>query len=112
MNLDEIKRILGLSGREARDFESNYFEVEDEIMELIDLYSKYAEMIERRNQLHTQLARYNFNIHETWMELHKNAISLSSYRAEVNLREIGLESNFSKRMNEIIDSYLLIENFA
>ncbi len=81
-------------------------------MELIDLFRKNQEMMERKYRLHSQLARFSFDIYETWMELHKNAITLSSYRAEINLRSIEIEEVFRKRLDEIIDNYVLIEKFS
>lgn len=110
--MEELERILDLTEEERKEFQENYFEYEDEIMELVEVYRKHQEMSMRKNHLHSQVARFNFDIYETWMELHKNAITLSSYRAEANLRSIELEKSFTKRMNEIIDKYVLIEKFV
>lgn len=81
-------------------------------MELVELYRKNVEMRERKNHLHSQMARFTYDIYETWMELHKNAITLSSYRAEINLRGINIEENFRKEVDEIIDKYVMIEKFS
>ncbi len=112
MDTAEIEGILGLGELEKKILRENYFDLEDEIMELIGLYRKHEEMSRRKIDLHSRIAGHNFDIYETWMELHKVAISLSSYRAEVNLRSISLENNFSTRLNEIIEKYLLLEKFA
>lgn len=112
MDLEEIEKVLHLSEAEKAEFQNNYFEYEEEVMELINLYTKHKEMSQTKNDLHARMARCSYDIYETWMELHKNAISLSSYRAEANLRGITMEYNFSRKMNEIIDKYLLIEKFV
>ena len=112
MILDKLDDIMDLDDSEREEFRDNYFQYEDEIMELVKLYQKNQEMSEKKIRLHSQLARINFDIYETWMELHKNAITLSSYRAEINLRSIDIEKSLMKKLDEIIEKYVLIEKFA
>lgn len=103
---------MDLKSGDRKELETNYFDYEDQIMELLDLFHKNQEMRERKNFLHSQMARFNFDIYDTWMELHKNAITLSSYRAEVNLRSIDLEESFRKDVDSIIEKYVLMEKFS
>lgn len=111
MIIEEIEGVLDLTEEEKEEFQDNYFEYEDDIMELIELYREYNENIRNKSSLHSKLARYNYDIYETWMELHKNAISLSSYRAEVNLRGISLEPEFLQKLDDVIEKYVMIEKF-
>lgn len=111
MIVDELEKILDLSESEKKIFRDNYFEYEDTIMELITVYRRYVSLLSEKSRLHTNMARYNFDIYETWMAVHKNAISLSSYRAEANLRNLKVESSIWDRLNEIIEEYVLIEKF-
>lgn len=112
MILEEIENLLDLNLEEKEELRENYFEYEEEIMELIEMYRKYNEFLAKKNRLHSLMARYNFDIYNTWMELHKNAISLSSYRAEANLRGIPMDKQFFHKMNELIDKYVLMVKFT
>lgn len=112
MILKELEKLIDISDDEIEELRNNYFEYEEEIMEILDLYRKYSERLMEKSRLHSILARHTYDIHTTWMELHRSAISLSSYRAEANLRGIPMEKDFFRRMNELIDKYLILEKFT
>lgn len=103
---------MDMSEEERDELRENYFDYEEEIMEIVELYRKYSERFQEKSRLHSVMARYNYDIYNTWMELHKNAISLSSYRAEANLRGLPMDTDFFKRMNVLIDKYVLIAKFT
>jgi hypothetical protein len=92
---------------ELNENEAAYSELVDSLKEE---HSRYLENLEAISKLHTQFATINYEVHEKFMNTHKNAIVMKSYLAEIKMLGIQIDFDLSEA-NRILDHYLMINEF-
>ena len=114
MTDDNILRILsgdGFSDKETGIIRQSYAEYEDLLKELEAQIELHNRLREKLNDLHTKYARYSYELYETYMAVHINAISISARRGELSLMGKEIPKAIQEDMDSLLDQYTIITKF-
>lgn len=103
----DIARILNLTENER-----NYYDEEalsDEISELKKELEKFYSTNARRLKLQSEYARLNYEIYESYMSTHQNAIAISGMYSELKIAGKALNKKNIEEIESILDSYLMFD---
>ncbi len=106
---NDITRMLNLSEAELKHFDES--EVSEEIAELREEFEKFHSMNSRRLKLQSDYARLNYEIYETFMSTHQNAIAMSGMFSELRIAGRKPDKETIEEIEAILNGYLMFEGF-
>lgn len=106
MDID-IARILNLTEDELRAYDEDA--LSEEISELKSEFEKFYRANSRRLRLQSEYAKLNYEIYESYMGTHQNAIAISGMYSELRIAGKGLAKRSIEDIEDILDSYLLLD---
>ncbi|MHB1492896.1 MAG: hypothetical protein ACYCSG_03345 [Thermoplasmataceae archaeon] len=110
IDITQLRNILFVSQDDQKELAENEAAYSELVDSLNEEHSRYLENIESISKLHSQFATINYDVHEKFMNTHKNAIVIKSYLAEIKMLGIPIKFDLSEA-NHILDHYLLINEF-
>ncbi len=110
INLEKLQTILFISEEEKKELMGNDEEYREQLRLLMEEHRQYLDNLEIVSKLHSQLAVINYDVHEKFMNTHKNCIVLKSYLAELKLLGIPIGSGMDE-INRLMEHYLIIREF-
>ncbi len=105
---DFLMQITGLSEEEYREIHENPEKYGASVNKLLETYKDYMKLVKTRSELESRIASLKYRHSEIFMEVHRNAIILSSLRSNIRLMGLSFDPDRLIRLNEILDEYLLI----
>lgn len=102
----DIESLINLSEEERLKFDRD--DHEDEIIELLEEAEKYYKMNSDRLRLQSEYAKLNYEIYESYMSTHQNAIAISGMYSELRISGKKLSPEMLQKVEDILDSYLII----
>lgn len=102
----DLARILNLTDEDLLHFDAEY--LSEELQELTEEYKKFYRMNSRRLKLQSEYAKLNYEIYESYMSTHQNAIAISGMYSELRIGGRSLEVEFKGEIEQILDSYLML----
>ena len=109
-NLEKLQTILFISEEEKKELLENESEYREPLRLLLEEHKQYLDNLEILSKIHSQLAVINYDVHEKFMNTHKNSIVLKSYIAELKMLGIPIGSGMDE-INRILDHYLIIREY-
>ncbi|MCL4328194.1 MAG: hypothetical protein M1151_00960 [Candidatus Thermoplasmatota archaeon] len=106
-----LKKILHLSAEEERELKENPGRYEDLVSRLMEAYEVSSGVLSERLKLESRYAILNFEIYQTFSEVHKNALVISALFSETKMKKLDLGKEAVDKINVILDRYLFVERF-
>ncbi|MDS0256770.1 hypothetical protein ApAK_03635 [Thermoplasmatales archaeon AK] len=107
MNREEIIQALGYEVSETELEQIGHIDA-DLVIKLLETYREYSVLIRLKNELLTQIARLNYELYETYMDVHITAIRISGLLSILRLSNVNIPDDVLERANRIMDGYLMI----
>ncbi|HLH85431.1 MAG TPA: hypothetical protein VKU79_01025, partial [Thermoplasmataceae archaeon] len=107
MNSEEIIQALGYEVSETELKQIGHIDA-DLVRKLLETYREYSVLIRLKSELLTQIARLNYELYETYMDVHITAIRISGLLSILRLSNVNIPDDVLESANRIMDGYLMI----
>ena len=105
---DFLMQIIGLAEKECSEVLENPEKYGAAANKLLETYRDYMKLVKTRSELESRAASLKSRHSEIFMDVHRNAIILSSLRSNIQLLGLSLDQDKLRRLNEILEEYLMI----
>ncbi len=103
----DMGRILNLTEEELEYFTRN--SMDDEVSDLLSELTKYYEMNGRKLRLQSEYAKLNYELYDSFMSAHQNAIAISGMYSELKMAARKLSSARIEKIEYLLDRYLILD---
>ena len=110
IDIGKLQNIVFISEDEKMELMENEGEYKELVRLLMEEHKQYMDNLEVVSNIHSQLAAINYDVHEKFMNTHKNSIVVKSYMAELKMLGIPIGSDLDQ-INRILDHYLILHEF-
>lgn len=100
---------ISLTAKEWAELEKNSTEYSETVDQLLKEIEHSNRLRNQNSRLDTRSAALNYEIYETYMAIHTNAIKISGQRALFKLKDLELLGDLKKEVDDLLEKYLIIQ---
>lgn len=102
----ELAGTLNLTDEEISYLEQN--PMQENLAELMEEVGKFRSLKSEKLKLQSEYARMNFEIYDTFMSTHQNAIAISGMFSEIRIGGNEIDREKIEKIEYFLDRYLII----